>query len=127
MKPLCISGVFLLVLLVGWIGLSQLSCRTSAPTDPSKQISLQLDAVPVLLKADSTGAAVIWATVLMSGRPAPDSTVVYFATSLGSVTPEAYSRDGLARATFTPNQATGVAAIVAQVKAVRDTVMVTVY
>jgi len=120
-------GAILLVLTVAFLGLPQPGCRTSTPTDPSGQISLELDAVPLLLKADSTGSSTIWATVLMSGRPAPDSTVVNFAASLGSVTPEAYTRDGLARATFSAGTIAGIAAIVAQVRAVRDTVMVTVY
>jgi hypothetical protein len=65
--------------------------------------------------------------VLQSGHPVSDSTIVYFVASLGQVTTEAVTKDGLARATFTPGSTPGVAAIIAQVKAVRDTVMITIY
>jgi hypothetical protein len=117
-----------LILLGGVIVLPVLSCRTSAgPDDPRDRISLQLDAVPLLLKADTTGVSTIWATVLISNQPAPDSTLVSFVSTLGTVTSEAFTRDGLARATFTPGSETGAAAVVAQVMAVRDTVVLTVY
>jgi hypothetical protein len=103
------------------------ACRTSSPTGPGNGITLSLDAVPLLLKADSTSVSTLWATVLDAGRPVRDSTVVYFAASLGVVTSQAVTRDGLARATFTPSKTSGVAAVIAQVKAVRDTVLITVY
>jgi len=107
---------------------AHLSCRTSAePEDPQKSISLRLDAVPLLLKADSSSTATIWATVLISDRPAPDSTVVNFASTLGTVTAEAYTRAGLARGVFVSAGEPGTAAVVAQVLAVRDTVVLTVY
>lgn len=105
-----------------------LSCRTSAgPDDARDGIFISLDAVPMLLKADSTSASTIWATVLIANKPAPDSTMVYFVSTLGAVTSEASTRDGLARAVFTPGDVPGAAAVVAQVMAVRDTVVLTVY
>jgi hypothetical protein len=103
------------------------SCRSTSAPEAGGAITLKVDAVPLLLKADSTSVATIWATVLQDERPAPDSTVVCFAASLGQITSEAYTRDGLARASFTAGSAPGVAAIVAQAKGVRDTVVVTVY
>jgi len=103
------------------------SCRSSAPTGPQDGLSVGLDAVPSLLKADSSGTAVIWCTVLDRGRPVADSTAVSFVASLGTIDAEARTRDGLARAVFTPGAEPGTAAIVAQVRAVRDTVLVTVY
>jgi hypothetical protein len=109
------------------LALGPLACRTGSPTEVTSDITLTLDAVPVLLKADSASVSSIWATVLQSGRPVRDSTVVYFASSLGHVTPEALTKDGLARATYTPDPSPGVAAVVGQVMAVRDTVMITVY
>jgi hypothetical protein len=79
------------------------------------------------LKADSTSVSTIWATVLESGRPVADSTLVVFGAALGEITPEAQTEDGLARAVFTPGTVAGTAIIVAQVRAVRDTVLVTIY
>ncbi len=103
------------------------ACRTGTDPDDEKQISLQLDSVPLLVLADSTSAATIWATVLQGSRPIADSTVVQFATSLGRIDPEGFTRDGLARVTFVAGRETGVAAIVAQSRGVRDTVLITLY
>lgn len=103
------------------------SCRTEAPEDPNGGLTLSLDAVPLLLKADSSSVSTIWCTVLERGRPAPDSTLVSFVATFGTITEEAATRDGLARATFDPRGETGAAAIIAQVRALRDTVLVTVY
>ncbi len=103
------------------------SCRTEAPEDPNGGLTLSLDAVPLLLKADSSSVSTIWCTVLEQGRPAADSTIVSFVATFGAITEEAATRDGLARATFDPEGETGAAAIIAQVRALRDTVLVTVY
>jgi len=119
------AGLALLALLLACV--IGLSCRSTAGPQQSDGVTLQLDAVPLLLKADSAAVSTIWATVLQSGHPVQDSTMVVFAASQGQVTPEAYTRDGLAMATFTPPSEPGVAEVVAQVKAVRDTVLVTVY
>jgi hypothetical protein len=103
------------------------SCRSTAGPDPSGGLTISLDAVPLLLKADSSAVSTIWATVLEKGHPVQDSTRVSFVTTLGTISAEAMTRDGLATVTFNPNGETGLAAIIAQVRAVRDTVMVTVY
>jgi hypothetical protein len=81
----------------------------------------------LLLKADSSAVSTIWATVLENGMPVQDSTRVNFVTTVGTMPAEAMTRDGLATATFNPNGEAGLAAIIAQVRGVRDTVMVTVY
>lgn len=117
------SGVALALLLAG-IGLS---CRSTSAPEGNQGVSLVVDAVPLLLKADSVSVSTIWATVLEDGAPVPDSTLVSFATSLGSVEPEAYTRDGLAKARFSAGDETGVAAVVAQARAVRDTVLITLF
>lgn len=118
---LAVSGwVFFAILIL-------LSCRSSTDPDSQPALSLDLDAVPTLLKSDSTETATIWATVLEHGNPAADSTLVSFVATLGTVDPEAYTRDGLARVIFTPGAEAGVAVVVAQVRAVRDTVLLTIY
>lgn len=103
------------------------ACRTGTDPEDDKRLSLRLDSVPLLVLADSVSAATIWATVLEGTNPVADSTVVQFATSLGRIDTEAFTRDGLARATFVAGRETGVAAIVAQSRGVRDTVLVTLY
>ncbi len=104
-----------------------LSCRSSTEPDPAAALSVDLDAVPTLLKSDSLSTSVIWATVLEHGRPARDSTRVSFVATLGMIDPEAYTHDGLARAVFQSGTETGAAVVIAQVRAVRDTVMLTIY
>jgi hypothetical protein len=105
------------------------SCRSTArpEPEPSGGITVSVDAVPLLLKADSSAISTIWATVLEKGQPVQDSTRVNFVTTVGTISAEALTRDGLATAIFSPNGEAGLAAIIAQVRAVRDTVMVTVY
>ncbi|MEZ4653903.1 MAG: hypothetical protein R3E12_10030 [Candidatus Eisenbacteria bacterium] len=105
-----------------------LACRTTTGPDPSHGLTLTLDAVPLLVKAaDTLEVATIWATVLEQGQPVEDSTLVSFVASNGEIDAEALTRDGLAKATFRPGAEPGVAAVVAQVRAVRDTVLLTVY
>jgi hypothetical protein len=107
------------------------SCRRTieTPPAPANQVVLQLDAMPLLLRADTSAVQTsqIWATVLQGGEPVADSTVVSFASSLGTITSEALTKDGLARVTFSAPGTTGVAAVIGQVKAVRDTVEITIY
>lgn len=104
-----------------------LSCRTSSEPENETGLTIRIDAVPLLLKADSADVSTVWATVLDDGVPVPDSTIVYFASTLGGIEPEAYTRDGLARVEYGKQTETGVAAIVAQVRAVRDTVLITLF
>lgn len=126
LRPASITrAVALLLTLAAFFVLG--SCRTEAPEDASGGLTLSLDAVPLLLKSDSASVSTIWCTVLEKGRPAPDSTLVSFVATFGQITEEAATRDGLARATFDPRGETGAAAIIAQVRALRDTVLVTVY
>ncbi len=107
--------------------LFNLSCRSGTAPKGQAELNLTIDAVPVLVLADSSSTSTIWATVTIDGEPVADSTVVFFASSLGGVESEAPTKDGLARAVFHAGRETGVAAVIAQVKAVRDTVLVTLY
>ncbi len=118
---LILAGLAILALLA--LG----SCRQTAAPEVANTLSLRLDAVPLLVKADSSAVSTIWATVLQDGQPVKDSTIVNFVAAMGKIAPTAYTRDGLATATFSPGTDAGVATIVAQVKAVRDTVAVTIY
>ena len=65
--------------------------------------------------------------MLDDGHPVPDSTRVSFAATNGLIDAEAYTMDGLARAEFIPGASIGVAALIAQVRAMRDTVLITLY
>lgn len=108
-------------------GALSLCCKSSSDPVDKGLVTVQLDAVPGLVKADSAATSTVWATVTLGGAPVPDSTRVYFAVSMGSISAEAATQDGLARATFTAGKEVGVAAVIAQVKAVRDTVLITLY
>jgi hypothetical protein len=120
-----LAGVAFLLLLATI--LVPISCRSTAGPEANNGLTVSLDAVPLLLKADSSATSTIWATVLEKGRPVQDSTLVSFVTTIGTISAEAVTRDGLATATFNPSGETGLAAIIAQVRAVRDTVTITVY
>ena len=111
-----------LIAAVLWVG----SCAFSvAPTSSAgRDLTLELAAFPDRVSAeDSTASAEIWATVRQGGKPVRDSTVVVFATTVGSITAATITLDGLAVAMLTgpgdgrPRQAL----IVAQALTVRDT------
>ena len=105
-----------------------LASRSSSEPDPADDLPLALDAVPLLVKAaDTLDVATIWATVLEHGEPVRDSTLVSFVASNGRIESHGWTRDGLAQAIFRPGAQPGVASVVAQVRAVRDTVLLTVY
>lgn len=116
-----------------WCGLALLtvlllSCKTATSPSGDDSLTIHLDAVPLLLKAaDTLDVSTVWATVLDSGRPVSDSTRVSFAATNGKIEAEAFTLDGLARVEFLPGTAVGIAAIIAQVRAVRDTVLITLY
>lgn len=127
-SPNARRSVTRLVILGALLVTTVLACRSSSKPDPSDGLTLSLDAVPLLVKAaDSLDVATIWATVLEYGEPVRDSTLVSFVASNGKVESRAWTRDGLAQATFRPGATPGVASVVAQVRAVRDTVLLTVY
>ncbi len=110
------------------VTLCVLACKTSTePVDITAGLQIQLDAVPLLLKADTLEASVIWATIVEDGQPVQDSTLVFFAATNGTIPTTAYTVDGLAQAEFIPGTDTGIAAIIAQVKTVRDTVLLTLF
>lgn len=122
------SRVPRILTLAALITTTALACRSSSKPDPADQLTLTLDAVPLLVKAaDTLDVATIWATVLEHGDPVRDSTLVSFVASNGKIESQAWTRDGLARAIFRPGAQPGVASVVAQVRAVRDTVLLTVY
>ena len=102
------------------------SCAFSvAPTsDEDRQLTISLSAFPERISIDTTGAtSEVWATVRQGTGPVRDSTVVFFATTVGEITQESFTRDGLAVAVLTspgdgrPRRAV----VVAQAITVRDT------
>ncbi|MFC1525510.1 hypothetical protein ACFL6X_01730 [Candidatus Latescibacterota bacterium] len=87
-------------------------------------MSLELSAFPSRISIeDSTATAEVWATVRQGTRPVKDNTVVRFASTVGTITSEGMTRDGLAVAILTgpgdgrPRRAE----VVAQAITVRDT------
>jgi len=105
------------------------SCALSvAPTSSTEhELSLQLAAFPDRVSVvDSTASAEIWATLRRGKDPVRDSTIVFFATTVGKITSTGLTRDGLAVVTLTspgdgrPRRAE----VVAQALTVRDTLSV---
>lgn len=102
------------------------SCAFSvAPTSTQdSELNLELSAFPERVSIeDSTATSEVWATVRQGSRPIKDNTVVRFATTVGHITSESMTRDGLAVAILTspgdgrPRRAE----VVAQAVTVRDT------
>jgi hypothetical protein len=102
------------------------SCAFSvSPTsDEDRALTVRLSAFPDRVSIDSVGAtAEVWATVKRGDKPVSDSTKVFFATTVGTITPESITRDGLAVAILEspgdgrPRRAE----VVAQAITVRDT------
>jgi len=109
------------------VALGFAACKTSSEPVVMESLQIRLDAVPLLLKADTLESSVIWATIIEDGEPVADSTTVFFAATNGDIAASAYTVDGLAQASFVPGFETGTAAIIAQVRTVRDTVVLTLY
>ena len=102
------------------------SCAFSvAPTSTEdSELTLDLAAYPQRVSIeDSTATSEVWATVRQGPRPVKDNTVVRFATTVGTITSQSLTRDGLAVALLTspgdgrPRRAE----VVAQAITVRDT------
>ena len=114
-----------LVLFAG-IALSAAQCAFSvAPTSSiDKDLTIDLAAFPDRISVeDSTAVAEIWATVREGVRPVKDSTVVVFATTVGTITSSTITLDGLAIAVLqSPGDGRSRRGeVVAQVHTVRDT------
>ncbi len=125
-RTLCVR-VAAFGLLIGVVA-AILGCRASRPEDDTDTaLSLKVDVVPLLLRADTSQTATVWVTVLERGSPAHDSTRVNLVATLGTVTSEVYTRDGLAVTAYRAGSEAGSAAIIAQVRGVRDTMRVTLY
>tara|TARA_Y100000588_G_scaffold330636_1_gene367674 strand:- start:566 stop:958 length:393 start_codon:yes stop_codon:yes gene_type:complete len=108
------------------LGLLLVGCAFSvAPTNSEdRRIKLSLSAFPDRIAVeDSTATAEIWATVRQGDRPVKDSTMVVFATTVGTITPISLTQDGLAVAILVgPGDGRARRAeVIAQTLTVRDT------
>jgi len=102
-------------------------CRGTAPETEEAAVRVQVDVVPLILPADTTETASVWITVLAEGEPVADSTRIDLLATLGSISAEAYTRDGLAVTSYRAAAVTGNVAIIAQARGVRDTMNITLY
>ena len=112
--------------LMGGFALVAGQCAFSvAPTSSKdKNLTIELAAFPARLSVeDSTAVSEIWATVREGTRPVQDSTVVVFATTVGTITSSTITRDGLAIALLrSPGDGRSRRGeVVAQARTVRDT------
>ena len=105
-----------------------ISCALSVrpPTSPEekKGLDIELSAYPQQVDADTSKHSLIWATVKREGKPAPDSLRVFFVTTLGKIDSVSTTVDGLAMATLRSNGTPGGAVVAAQIKTIRDSVLV---
>lgn len=117
------------VWLCGVLGLCLGSCALSvAPTSSEDNtLTMELAIFPDRLSVeDSTATAEVWVTLRQGEKPVRDSTRVYYATTVGKITPFSFTRDGLAVALL-KSPADGRprrGEVVAQAMTVRDTLEV---
>lgn len=109
--------------LAGVFGNCAFSVAPTASEDTS--LTVELAAYPARVSVEDTAAtAEIWATVRVGGSPVKDNTIVKFATTVGRITSQSQTVDGLAVAILRspgdnqPRQAE----VVAQAVTVRDTI-----
>ena len=110
-------------LLLGGVGSCAFSVSPTSSED--SELSVELAAYPNRVSVeDSTATAEIWATVRRGGNPVRDNTVVKFATTVGTITSQSQTVDGLAVAILTSpgDNRPRSAEVVAQAVAVRDTI-----
>ena len=117
------------VWLCGVLGLCLGNCALSvAPTSSEDNtLTMELAIFPDRVSAeDSTATAEVWATLKQGEKPVKDSTRVYFAATVGKITPFSFTKDGLAVALL-KSPADGRprrGEVVAQAMTVRDTLEV---
>ena len=102
-------------------------CRASRPEPEEPGLALSVEAIPFLIEADTSATAQVWVTVLENSAPVADSTRVDLAASAGVLPAIAYTRDGLATASYRAPGTAGSAFIVAQCRGVRDTTRITLF
>ena len=110
-----------------WLGVSSCAFSVDPTGDNGNQLTVELAAFPGRVSVeDERASAEIWATVKRGNKPVEDSTLVFFATTIGSITPSSPTQDGLAVAVLTgpgdgrPRRGE----VVAQARARRDTIEV---
>ena len=110
------------------LGIGLGSCALSVvPTNSEdKQIFLELFAIPNrATEEDTVATAEIWATLRRGTSPVRDSTLVVFASTVGTISPTGLTQDGLAvallRVSFPRKARPPTGVIVAQALTVRDT------
>ncbi|MEW6752662.1 MAG: hypothetical protein AB1505_17005 [Candidatus Latescibacterota bacterium] len=124
MSKLPMANALPLIALVTAAGLCACALSVAPTSSQERALTLELAAFPSRVAVeDSTATAEVWATLRQGERPAKDSTVVAFATTVGRITASSYTKDGLAVAILRspgdgrPRRAE----VVAQALTVRDT------
>ena len=107
------------------LGLAGCAFSVAPTSSEDNALTVELASYPTRISIeDSTATAEVWATVRMGDSPVKDDTVVKFATTVGTITAESRTVDGLAVAVLRspgdnrPRQAE----VVAQAVTVRDTI-----
>ncbi len=113
-----------------WATLIGCAFTVSPTSSEDRQITLELFAIPnrVTTGLDSLASAEIWATLKRGGKPVNDSTLVVFATTVGTITPTSITKDGLALAildvSFPANEGPPEGVVIGQALTIRDTLLI---
>jgi hypothetical protein len=122
-SPWLLAAIAAAVLVGGLTGSCAFSVAPTSADDTTLALELAVYPSRVSIE-DSTATAEVWATVRRGGEPIKDNTIVKFATTVGTITSESQTLDGLAVAILTspgdnrPRQGE----VVAQAITVRDTI-----
>jgi len=105
--------------------LALIALSFSGATWAAPGLNLRLRADPDRVPADGKSAVVVLVEVADAmGRPAPDGTPVYFATTLGEITSPVQTVGGIAQTVLTASNAAGTAVVSAITAGVRRTIQV---
>ena len=112
------TGVFFLVMIFLLLG-----CREGE--DISDQtITIELSGFPRTIAADGVDESTIWASIKFGGEPCPDSTVVQFACTGGSIEPTIVTMNGLAATVIVSDTLPGPVWVVGIVQLVSDSIQI---
>jgi len=109
----------LLAVIVVWLFIG---CRSN--DDDTGEYSIHLSAHPSSIPADGISTSTIWAEVTVKDGNTPDSTLVRFVTTAGSIGENAYTVGGLATVQLISGTTPTVARVTAYVNYVTDDVQV---
>ncbi len=98
-------------------------CREGESLDDAV-ITIELSGYPRTIAADGVDESTIWASVKFDEDPAPDSTVVQFASTGGTIEPIVYTMNGLAATKIVSDSIPGPIWVVGVVQLKSDSIQI---